>query len=1144
MERRRKYLVPAFIILLMLVVMGGYFVHVEAQRVEQQQALVKSEIQDHASLLAHHLEQAFAATEVLAVIIRQHNDIRDFDTVASSILTSYRNGSISTLQLAPNAVVERIFPRVGNETAVGHDLLADPARRDDVLEAIRTKKLVVSGPVNLIQGGEAIIGRLPVFVANGRGEDRFWGLAIAVVRVPNLLQASHLDQFSANGFDYIVSYAAGGGKETLIHRSRANVELVAPITQKIVLANGVALSLSVGVQPGRMTASPLAGEIILLVLASIALGAFIYQLLRRREILERLVRSRTQSLRDANCQLESEVAEKVTAQEALRQSNRFLDSVVDNIPNMVFVKDANELKFVRVNKAGEALTGLSREELYGKCDYDLFPQNEADFFIAKDRETLAAGRMLNVPEEEIVTRSLGKRYLHTKKIPILDEHGKPEYLLGISEDITEQKLAREKLYESEELFRTITENAGDLIAMLDTNGRRIYNNPAYRQVFGDHLAKANLDSFAEIHPEDRERIMAIFDRTVATGVGERAEYRFLLPGGEIRYIESEGSVIRDANEKISKVVVVSRDITERRAADEKLRLAARVFENSGEGIIVTDAASNILMVNRAFTTATRYAADEVIGKNPRILSSGEQEPQFYHNMWKSVNETGEWHGEVLNRRKTGEIYTQWLTLAAVYNHAGVVTNYVGTFIDLTARKQTEERLHFLAFYDALTELPNRVLLVDRLDRALMQAKHTGDRVAVMFLDVDRFSVVNETLGHTCGDLLLKEVSKRLRDCVRPHDSVARVGGDEFTIVVSGAGHPDEVNKIAQDILLAMARPFLLQTNEVFVSASIGISLFPDDGDSSAVLLKNADSAMHRAVELGGNNFRFYTLDMNAKSYERMLLGIDLRHAIERGELQVHYQPLVDIGSGKIVGAEALLRWWRQDFGMVPPAAFVPLLEETGLIIPVSEWVLKTACIQCKCWLESGFPDMFVAVNFSAQQFERPGVVADVGRLIAEAGLDPHHLEIELTEGILMSHAEETIKALRGLKASGIKLSVDDFGTGYSSLSYLKRFPLDTLKIDRSFVSDLPDEPDAVAIVNAIVAMGHSLNLKIIAEGVENREQIDFLREIGCEMMQGYYLGRALQQDDFLRLLQQGIGPERPSPKLPLRREADANDRSR
>ncbi|HEX4857643.1 MAG TPA: EAL domain-containing protein [Usitatibacteraceae bacterium] len=1246
-NRHKSAIVSIALGVALAVVVGLLFYRIDQQRIARQQEILISEVLSHATVAGHHLGQAFAATDVLAKVIEERGDIRDFDRLAGSLLSNYGLSSVSTLQLAPDAVISRIFPLAGNEGALGHNLLNDPERRADVEEAIATRQLVLSGPFALRQGGgEGLVGRRAVFVPDGKGGERFWGLTVALIRLPNLLKAAQLSDLANEGYDFRLRYQPRVGQARNIAQSTNFSENNINASHTVVLPNGAALHLTASPRTGRYP-SALFGELALALMSGLLLGGFFYQLLRKRELLEIEVASRTRSLQQANAQLEQEVLERTRAQNDTVRSHQFLDSVIENIPHMVFVKEAKNLTFVRVNRAGEELVGLTQEQLFGKSDFDFFPREQAEFFIARDRETLASGKLLDIPEEHIQTQHHGQRILHTRKLPILGPNGEPEYLLGISEDITERKAVGDKLAHSEALFRAIAENANDLIALVDPDGRRIYNNPAYEQVLGGLHPQPGSDSFAEIHPDDRGHVKAVFERTIATGEGERLEFRFLQPDGTVRHIESEGSVIRDGSGAVTQVLVVSRDITERmiaqkalhdqlffveqlidtiptpvfykdrdgrylgcnrayenmigrsrrdiigrdigvvfnpeqaqhfhatdlralaapdqpqqeearityadgterlvaihkaafrasdaeigglvgvlfditqrRESEEKLRLAATVFENSGEGIIITDAHNNILMVNKAFTLTTRYTAEEVIGRNPRLLSSGEHGADFYRQMWRSIRETGEWHGEVRNRRKTGEVYTEWLTLGAVYNPAGEVTNYVAIFTDLTARKKAEERLHFLAFYDSLTELPNRVLFIDRLDRALIQARHAKGQVAVMFLDVDRFSAINETLGHAAGDRLLKAISGRLKNCVHQRDSVARMGGDEFTIVLSDASSAGDIAAVAQRVLEAMAQPFNLNEDEVYVSASIGVSVFPGDGNDAETLIRNADSAMHRAIEMGGNLFRFYTLDMNAKSYERLQLGTDLRHAQQRGELQLYYQPFIDVATGKIVGAEALLRWRRQEFGMVPPAAFVPLLEETGMIVPIGDWVLRTACQQSRIWKEEGLGDLFVAVNFSAQQFERQDMVETVRGILAESGGDPRMLEIELTETILMRHAEETVATLRSLKEMGIHLSVDDFGTGYSSLSYLKRFPLDTLKIDRSFVHDAPDQPDAVAIVNAVMAMGHSLNLKIIAEGVETREQLEFLREAGCDIIQGYLVSPALPPDEFIHFARQ------------------------
>lgn len=452
------------------------------------------------------------------------------------------------------------------------------------------------------------------------------------------------------------------------------------------------------------------------------------------------------------------------------------------------------------------------------------------------------------------------------------------------------------------------------------------------------------------------------------------------------------------------------------------------------------------------------------------------------------------------------------------------------------RKRAEDQMNFLAYHDVLTGLPNRALFNMRLEQALVQARRNDARAAAMFLDLDRFNLVNETFGHSTGDELLKEVSQRLLGCVRHSDSVARLGGDEFAVILSNLSDTHAAGRVAQKIVDTLSVPMRIGGREVFTSPSIGIGIFPEDGTDAETLIKNADSAMYRVMERGGNNYQFYTQDMNARSSERMSLEVRLRHALERNEFRPYYQPLIDAASGKIIGAEVLLRWDNNGEGLLHPGAFISLLEETGLIVPVGEWVLRTACMQHKLWQEAGHPGLIVAVNFSAQQFRQPNLVEVVERCLAQTGCEPRFLEIELTERALMPNAEDTIDTLTQLKTLGVRLSIDDFGTGYSSLSYLKRFPLDSLKIDKSFIRDVPHAADALAIVKAIIAMGHGLRLEVVGEGVETWAQMEFLKANRCDRLQGFYLSHPLPNSEFVELLNRQAGASAPQTQSKIRHQ--------
>ena len=450
---------------------------------------------------------------------------------------------------------------------------------------------------------------------------------------------------------------------------------------------------------------------------------------------------------------------------------------------------------------------------------------------------------------------------------------------------------------------------------------------------------------------------------------------------------------------------------------------------------------------------------------------------------------------------------------------GSVAGLIGTIIDITERKQAEARVLHLAHYDELTGLPNRTMFHQRVGHALAQARRSGKELAILFIDLDHFKKINDTLGHEAGDRALKLIAERLRGCLRESDTVGRLGGDEFVVLIEELPRSESVAEVATKILAAVARPFPLDAGEYQLTASIGISTYPGDSEDMQGLMKNADISMYRAKEQGRNNYQFYSVQMNVHTLERLALESDLRHALERDEFRLHYQPKVDIRSGRVTGAEALVRWQRPARALVPPAQFIPLAEETGLIVPIGEWVLKTACLHNGGWLDQGLPRLTVAVNLSARQFAHESLLEDVARTLRDTQLDPAYLEFEITESMVMRDPEHAVKLLGGLKTMGIRLSIDDFGTGYSSLNYLKRFPLDSVKIDRAFIQDLPGNADDAAITRAIIAMAHSLRLKVIAEGVETKEQLGFLRELGCDEMQGYLFSGPLPGDEFVRLLQ-------------------------
>ncbi len=560
------------------------------------------------------------------------------------------------------------------------------------------------------------------------------------------------------------------------------------------------------------------------------------------------------------------------------------------------------------------------------------------------------------------------------------------------------------------------------------------------------------------------------------------------------------------------------DISESKRIEKSLRLAATVFENTTEALMVTDIDNNITSVNPAFTRITGYTLSEVLGRNPSVLKSGKQPSSFYETLWQSLQSAGTWTGEMWNRRKNGEIYPQWASINVLRDEDGQAVGYAAIFRDISQRKEYEDRINYQANYDSLTGLPNRNLFHERLRQAMLLSQRRGEHEAVLFLDLDNFKMINDSLGHNAGDIVIQKTAERLIDAVRETDTVARMGGDEFTILLVRIANAEGAAIIARKLLSIVAEPMELLGHRVTITASIGIAISPHDTRSADDLIKFADGAMYHAKSQGKNNFQYFTSEMKGVAIQRLTLETGLRAALENDEFELHYQPRADLASGEIAGIEALVRWRHPKEGLIPPADFIPTAEETGLILPLGQWVLRAACTQNRVWQDTGIPPVSVSVNISARQFRQPGFADIVGEVLAETGLPPEYLELEVTESMVMGQAESAIDTLRQLNAMGVRLSIDDFGTGYSSLSYLKRFPIDALKIDQSFVRDINTSADDLAIVNTIIVMAHQLNIQAVAEGVETDAQLALLRAQGVDQIQGFILSPPVPADELVRLL--------------------------
>ncbi|HEY0846909.1 MAG TPA: EAL domain-containing protein [Noviherbaspirillum sp.] len=581
--------------------------------------------------------------------------------------------------------------------------------------------------------------------------------------------------------------------------------------------------------------------------------------------------------------------------------------------------------------------------------------------------------------------------------------------------------------------------------------------------------------------------------------------------------EAQMRLLEEMAEDVSFALETIEQEVHRKKTEDSLRKLSRAVEQSANAVLITDRNGIIEYVNPWFCRITGYASEEVIGKSPNILKSGETHPETYKRMWETILSGKEWTGELYNAKKNGECYWCLEVISPLKDDRGEITNFVAVTEDISERKQTEQTIRHLAFHDPLTGLPNRRLFNDRLHQAAAKRHRKDNSFALMLFDLDRFKTVNDTLGHDVGDALLKAVAARLLNGTRQGDTLARMGGDEFALIALEILQPEDMARIAEKLLETLKEPFHLFGHELYVTTSIGITLYPNDAVDADALIKNADIALYRAKDLGRNNFQFFTGDMNTAMMERLRLENAMRWAVERGEFMLMYQPQADVISGRIHGTEALIRWRHPEYGMISPVQFIPLAEETGMIVQIGEWILRTACAQAKQWEEAGVP-MRVAVNLSARQFHQGDLAETISDILTELALPPELLEIELTEGILMEDTRQTAAILEKLHGMGVQISIDDFGTGYSSLSYLKRLPIQVLKIDQSFVRDIHTDPDDRAIVTAVIALAHSMKLKVVAEGVETPDQLAFLREYHCDVMQGYLFSRPVTGAEVLTLM--------------------------
>ena len=771
------------------------------------------------------------------------------------------------------------------------------------------------------------------------------------------------------------------------------------------------------------------------------------------------------------------------------------------------------------NPAAEQLLGYEAEELIGQVVFQFIHPEDLPVVIGAFQRVLTQPNQTAAAEFRFQNKdgswrclsSVGKNLLHEPDIA---------GVIVNSRDVTEQKQAELALKESEIRFRQLTENIDEVFWISDaTISRMDYISPAYERIWGrscESVLRSPRSFLDAVHPEDRAKLLTSL---AANELGRpySTEYRILRPDGGIRWISDRGFPVFDREGKVCRCAGIAEDITSKVRDRDKLRLQSSALAAAANSIFITDHQGRITWVNAAFCRLSGFSPEELVNHTPRILKSGKHNAEFYRSIWETILAGQVWSGEVIERRKNGELFTVYQTITPLVDGGGEITHFIAVHEDITDRKNAEARIEQLAYHDPLTGLFNRAELHSRLEQAVEQAKRRSRSVALHFIDLDRFKVVNDTLGHSVGDLLLQAVAKRLEGSLRASDIAARIGGDEFAVLQSDVGDLDEAATLANRLVAALADSFPIHGHDVHMSPSIGISMFPADSRGPDELLRNADMAMYLAKSEGRNNFQFFTPKLNDQLRDRLALESDLHAALDSNEFVLYFQPQLNLQTGRLTGVEALIRWKHPTRGILAPGQFIGIAEECGLIHGITRWVLEQACAQNASWHAAGLPQCRIAVNISSVNFKRGDLCHMVADVLARTNLPPRYLELEVTETVLLQD-QYVVNAIPSLKKLGVALSIDDFGTGYSSLSYLRRLPVEKLKIDQSFVSGLPDNQDEAIIARAIINLGHALGHTVVAEGVETEEQLAYLRKHGCDEGQGFLFGHPMPASAFEDLL--------------------------
>jgi diguanylate cyclase (GGDEF)-like protein/PAS domain S-box-containing protein len=819
--------------------------------------------------------------------------------------------------------------------------------------------------------------------------------------------------------------------------------------------------------------------------------------------------------------LHQEMLPRRRADQAIDESEWQYRRIFDEHPHPMWMYDLETLRFLRVNDEAIAHYGYSREEFLAMTIKDIRPAEDIPGLLA-GIAGLAGGGFDKVGVWRHCKKdgSIIDVEITLQELRIDGRRAK----IVLVNDVTERKRAEEALYNANQMFRLVLDHVPQRIFWKDLELRYLGGNRVFAQDAGLHgldelVGKSDYDLAWRVNAD----AYRADDRQVLEADHPKLNYeeRQTRPDGSELWLRTSKTALHDMQGTVVGVLGTYEDITDSKRAEQRLRLQASAIESSVNGIFIVNVGAPdrpIEYVNPAFEAITGYASEEAVGRNCRFLQNGDREQEGLAALRTALTQNDPCHVTLRNYRKDGSLFWNDLQIAPVRGGDGGISHYIGILNDVTERRRNLDALEYQANFDGLTGLANRNLLGDRLNQAIAGAGRSGGTLWVVLIDIDNFKFINDSIGHSFGDALLQVIAERLGALASDGDTVARYGGDEFVLVLAERDGERTIASIVERVLSGVAQPIELRGHEIRVTCSIGISAYPQDGADSEALLRHADVAMYRAKEAGRNKFQIFQPEMTQRVVERLALERAMRKTLEADQFRLQYQPQVDLKTGRIFGAEALIRWNDPEQGMISPARFIPVAEETDLILPIGEWVLRTACAQCKAWQDAGLQKIIMSVNVSVRQFRQADFAERVVAILQETGLAPDCLELELTESLLMSHVEELLEVLDRLKAIGIGLAVDDFGTGYSSLNYLKRLPVDKLKIDQSFVRDVPGDQNDMAIVAAIIALARAMNLTVIAEGVETQEQLAFLRAGGCDEIQGYYFSRPIDPDAFAQML--------------------------